>query len=164
MDQQAAKTEKPPLWIGLLCTGVGLYFMLVGVGVLPIPGGPRNLHGPLWIVVCAGLAFFLGGATVTMQVLGGADENGEFPPDAPAWMKIAQHLFGVAIAVSFAAIGTWIAIAPGERQFGGNVPLVGSTGEIIGRTAFGLGAAIVWLFALALFNRARKQIFGGGKN
>jgi hypothetical protein len=37
----------------------GAFFFAVGAGLLPIPGGPSNLHGPLWLVLCVGFAFFL---------------------------------------------------------------------------------------------------------
>jgi hypothetical protein len=157
------KPDKPPLWIGLLCTGIGLYFMLVGLGLLPVPGGPRNMHAPLWVGFAAGLVFFLGGLALLVQVLGRANAQGELPKDAPAWMKAAQHVFAILIFAAFASIGTWIAFGPGDRQFGGNVPLTGRASEIAGRAAFGLGAVICWLGTLAMFNRARKQRFGAGK-
>ena len=161
MDKSDSKAEKPPLWLGLLCAAVGLYFVLVGFGLFPIPGGKANLHSPLWIVVCAGLAFLLGGVAVIIQFFGRANPQGELPADAPAWMKAAQPLIGIAIATSLAMVGTWIAFGPGERQFSSNVPGVGA---MVGRAAFGLGAIICWLFVLALVMRAKKQIFGGSKS
>ena len=164
MEKSEAKTEKPPVWIGLLCAGIGLYFMLIGLGVLPVPGGPRNIHGPIWMGFAAGLAFFLGGVTILVQIAGGANQQGELPANAPFWMKAAQHVSVIVIALSFAAMATPIAFGPGDRKFGGSIPLVGSTGEMIGRTAFGIGAVITWLIVFAFANRARKQLFGGGKD
>ena len=162
MDKQAPESEKPPLWLGLICAAIGLYFVLVGLGLLPVPGGKSNLHGPLWIVVCAGLAFLLGGVAVVIQYFGRANPQGELPADAPAWMKVVQPLIGIAIATSLAMVGTWIAFGPGERLFSSNVP--GGAGAMAGRAAFGLGAIICWLFVLALVMRATKQIFGGSKS
>jgi hypothetical protein len=128
--------------IALLVIGIGVYFSLVGLGVLPVPGGPKNLHAPLWIVLAAGLVFLLGGIAVALQDAAGANpETGELPKDAPHWLRLAQYLIGVTIFACFAAIGSWIAFGPGERAFGGTIP-VGATG---GRIAFGIGAVIVWL-------------------
>ncbi len=47
MGTQQPATATETLWIGAVAAAFGLYFMLVGFGLLPVPGGPRNLHGPL---------------------------------------------------------------------------------------------------------------------
>ncbi len=163
MDQQDPKAEKPPLWIGLGCAAFGLYFVIVGLGFLPVPGGSSNLHGPLWIAFCAGLAFLLAGLAVIIQSFGHANAQGELPAGAPAWMKAAQSLIVVAIAASLATIGSWVAFGPGHRAFGGSIPLVGGAGEMIGRAVFGFGAILTWLMVIAFLVRAKRQIFGGGK-
>lgn len=77
-------TRKDMVWIGACAAAVGVYFMLVGVGLLPIPGGERNLHGPLWIVLCAGIPFFLGGLTAFLQGVGKIGHNGEAASGTPA--------------------------------------------------------------------------------
>jgi hypothetical protein len=82
--------------------------------------------------------------------------KGELAPDAPRWLRLMQSLFGVAIAVALASVGTWIAIGPGEREFTSNVP-IGSTG---GRIVFGIGALFVWLFAIAMVRRAAAEFLG----
>jgi hypothetical protein len=163
MEKPDEKQERPPRWIGFLCTGIGLYFMLVGLGLLPVPGGPRNMHAPLWVGFAAGLTFFLAGLALLVQVFGRANERGELPADAPAWMKASQHVFVILIFAAFASIGTWIAIGPGDRKFGGNVPLTGAPAEYVGRAAFGFGALLCWLGTLAMINRARRKLFGGEK-
>jgi hypothetical protein len=142
----------------MLMVSMGLYFSLIGLGVLPVPGGPRNLHGPLWIVLAAGLAFLLGGLAFALHLAaGGEPGSGELPKDAPHWVRLAQYLIGVAILACFDAIGSWIAFGPGERTFGGTIP-VGPTG---GRIAFGIGAVIVWLSLIGYaVSGARKLLKG----
>jgi hypothetical protein len=140
-DAAARKTATPKemVAIGTLCAAVGLYFMLVGAGLLPIPGGPKNLHAPLWIVFFCGMPFFLGGFAVLLQGFGKANEQGELPATAPHWMRVGQYLIGVAIFASFAIVGSWIALAGEAGQFSG------FGGVTIARVAFGIGAIIVWL-------------------
>jgi len=163
MSSLDEKTDKPTIPVGVLFAGIGLYFVLVGVGVLPVPGGPRNLNAPLWVVVCAGLAFLLGGLAVIVGAAGGANEKGTLPKNAPAWMKAAQQLLVIAIFGVLAAMGTWVAFGPGDRQFSGNVPLFGGIGEFVGRGVFGFGAVVMWLCTLLMINDLRKTYLGGGK-
>jgi hypothetical protein len=158
------KTHKPTVPFGVLFAGIGLYFVLVGVGVLPIPGGEKNLNAPLWVVTCAGLAFLLGGIAVIVGALGGANEKGELPKTAPAWMGAAQRLCVLAIFVALAAAITWVAFGPGERQFSGSLPLTGSANEFAGRGLFGFGAAMMWLAVLVILSSWRKTPGRGRKS
>ena len=57
----------------------GAFFFAVGAGLLPIPGGPSNLHGPLWLLLCVGLAFFLAGLAILIPMLGHANDSGDLP-------------------------------------------------------------------------------------
>jgi hypothetical protein len=153
-------TRKEMLGIGAIALAFGLYFMLVGIGLLPVPGGPRNLHAPLWVVLCAGLAFFLGGVAVLLQAWGKANDGGELPRDAPRWMRVLQYLIGVAIFGSFALIGSWVAFGPGPRQFSGSFGgFSAGVGAGIGRTAFGIGAIIVWLCTIAFAVSGARKLF-----
>ncbi|MGH8836214.1 MAG: hypothetical protein ACRDWG_14635, partial [Actinomycetes bacterium] len=124
---------------------------------VPPPGGPKNLHAPLWIVLCAGLVFLLGGLAFGLNVVGGANpQTGELPKDAPRWVRVAQYMIVLAIFAAFATIGSWIAFGPGERAFSGTVP-IGSTG---GRIVFGIGAVIVWLCTLAYAVSGARKLRG----
>jgi hypothetical protein len=148
MAQPASRTETSV--IGAAAALGGLYLMLVGTGLLPVPGGPENLHAPLWVVLCAGLAFFLAGVVVAAQSFGKADADGDLPADAPAWLPIIIHVIGVAIFACFAAMGSWVAFGGGPRQFSGSIAGVsGAADEGIGRIAFGIGAIIAWLSTIA---------------
>jgi hypothetical protein len=135
---------------------IGLYFMLAAFGLVPA----GELNGPIWIGVAAGLTFLLGGTAVILQTAGGANERtGELPSDAPRWMRAAQLLLVLAIALCFALIGSWIAIGPGTRHFTGTLPI----GVIGGRLAFGLGAVIVWLFVVLVAKRLMRELSGRGQ-
>ena len=149
MSARQTATPQEARWIGAIAAAAGLYFVLVGLGLLPIPGGPRNLHAPLWVVLLAGLAFLLGGIAIVIQAIGRADATGELPTNAPHWIRIVQYLIGVAIFASFAMIASWIAIGGDAKQFSGNVLMFGaSTNAMIARSAFGLGAIICWLVTI----------------
>ena len=134
-----------------LSAAVGAYFLAVGLRQFPIPGGPSNLHGPLWLLACAGLAFLLAGIAIAFQTLGEANAAGDLPAAAPRWMRALQYLIGLAIFCCFGAIATWIAFGPGERQFSGTFLFFDpATNAAIGRTAFGIGAVIIWLCTVAV--------------
>jgi hypothetical protein len=139
--------------VGAIAAAAGLYFTLAGLGVVP---PPSKANAPGWVVVCAGLVFLFGGAAAILGGLAGVDgKTGELPASAPRWLRAAQSLLGVAITTCFGLVGTWIAIGPGDRKFTGSFPI----GEIGGRIVFGIGAVMVWLFAIALAKRAARQWF-----
>jgi hypothetical protein len=147
--------------IGIVAGSAGLYFLLVGAGVLRVPGGPGNLNGPVWLLFCAGLAFFLAGAAILLQAFGRANDQGEFPADAPSWLPVMQYLIGIAIFAAFGAIGSWIAFGPGERAFSGSFFfLPGEANAAVGRAAFGVGAVIVWICTIGFAVLGGKKLFG----
>ena len=144
-----------------VCAGTGAYFILVGAGFLPVPGGPSNLHGPLWLLVCAGLAFFLAGVAIAIQTFGHANAVGELPADTSRWMRVLQYLIGVVIFGCFGAIASWVAFGPGERHFSGTFLFFDpATNAAIGRTAFGIGAVIIWLCTAAVAASGLRKFFG----
>jgi hypothetical protein len=155
MNGKNSRPSRPTLVMATLVTaGFGLYFSLIGIGVLPVPGGPKNLHGPLWIMLAAGVVFLLGGIAVVLQDAAGADlDTGELPRDAARWVRVAQDLIGVTIFACFGLIGSWIAFGPGDRAFSGTF----AVGATLGRIVFGIGALIVWLGLIGYaVSRARK--------
>lgn len=153
-------TRKEILFIGTVATAFGLYFILVGMTVLPIPGGPQNLHAPLWIVFCAGLAFLLAGIAVLMHGTGATDNNGELPAGAPQWLRVFQYLIGVTIFVCFGAIASWVAFAPGPREFSATgMGVEGPVGAMAGRIAFGLGAIVIWLCTIAVVVSGARKLW-----
>ena len=120
----ARATKMQTRWIGPIIGTAGLYFMLVGVGLLPMPGGPKNLHAPLWVLLLVGLTFFLAGASMLIQVAGQANEDGECHRAHRFGCASMQYLMGVAIFAAFAMIGSWIGFGAGPREFSGGLPFV----------------------------------------
>jgi hypothetical protein len=148
------------LVVGTALIGVagGLYFALVGAGVLPPPG---RAHGPGWVVAAVGIGFLFAGVAILAQQAGGANAQGELPRDAPAWTHVVQHVAVLVVTACLAATGTWIALAGEAEQFSSNVPLTSwSGGVMLMRTAFGIGAIITWLFFLALAKRSLRLLLG----
>ena len=147
--------------IGLIAGGAGLFFVLVGLGVVPPPGGKKALHAPLWVVFCAGLTFLLGGGAILLHLLSGAKPtDDDFPPDAPSWMRLVRYLAMVAIFGSFALIGSWVAFGPGDREFSMSTPFFsGPANEVVGRLAFGIGAIITWLCTIAVAVVGARKLF-----
>lgn len=163
MEQPA--TPREARWIGAGAAAVGLYFMLVGLGLLPVPGGPRSLHGPLWIVLAVGLAFFLAALGVLVQVVGRANASGDLPAAAPLWLRAVQYLIFVTIFACFALIGSWVAFGPGGRSFSGSFLFFGhAANELIGRAVFGFGAVICWLSTLAVAVVGARKLLGRSKS
>jgi hypothetical protein len=89
------------------------------------------------------------------------DTQDEVPEQAPLWTKVSYRVLAIAIAGSLAAIGTWIAIGSGPRAFNLSAPLVEmqTTGEIVGRVVFGLGAVITWIYVIALAVVTMRKLF-----
>jgi hypothetical protein len=153
-------TRNEILLIGTVATAVGLYFSLVGAGALPIPGGPNNLHAPLWVVFCAGLAFLLAGVAILMHGAGYTDQNGALPAGAPQWLRVFQFLLGVTIFAALGAIASFIAFAPGPREFSGSgLGVEAPVSATIGRIAFGIGAIMIWLCTLAVIVSGVRGLF-----
>ena len=161
MADRRPATRKEMLVIGLIAGGAGLFFVLVGLGVVPPPGEKKALHAPLWIVFCAGLTFLLGGGALLLHLLSGAKSpDDDFPADAPRWMRVVRYLVMVAIFTSFAVIGSWIALGPGDRAFSMSAPFFsGPAGETVGRVAFGVGAIITWLCTIAVAVSGARKLF-----
>jgi hypothetical protein len=104
--------------------------------------------------------FFLAGAALVIQSLGASSATGELPADAPRWLRILQYVIAVAIFCCFGAIASWIAFGQGERQFSGTVVTGNTTIDAaVGRTAFGIGAVIIWLCTAAVTASGIRKLF-----
>jgi hypothetical protein len=132
-------------WIGVGLGIAGLYGMLVGFEILPVPGGHDNVHGPLWLATLIGFLVLLAGAACILHGVGRTHVGAELPAGAPFWMRAAQYLIGVALFADFAVLGTWIAFLGEGRHFSGGVPFLGAFNVSPARIMFGLGALICWL-------------------
>jgi len=142
--------------IGAACAGAGIYFVLVGFGVVP---PPSKINGPLWLSICVGLVFLAGGVSVLVRGWLGVPDDEDLPADAPRALVALQWIAVVTACAGLAAAGTWVAFGTGSRHFVMPLPVWGSLAEYIGRAAFGLGAIIAWLITLAFARMGAKKVF-----
>jgi hypothetical protein len=156
--RQATPAEMKSIGIGL--GPAGLCGVLIGFGVMPVPGGRSNLHAPLWIAALIGLVALLAGLACLIQGFGRTNANAELPADAPPWMRAAQYLIGVALFAAFAVIGAWVAFDGDARHFSGGIPFLGSYNVSLARLLFGFGALICALAAVVYEVKGRRKLFG----
>jgi len=147
-----------PPGVGLAFAAGGLYFIIGAAGYLPMP----EITGPSFLGYCVGAAFLFAGLTCIVRARAGmTDRESDVPDNAPVWIKLSYRMFGIGVAGALAIIGTWIAIGSGPRAFNLSAPLVEmqTTGEVIGRVVFGLGATITWIYAIALTVITVRKLF-----
>ena len=158
MSEQNVAPDFKLVALGVLTTGIGVYFGLVGLEALP---PPSQINGPMWLSLFVGLIFFAGGVSVIVSGATGAyNRSGELPADAPLWVAMVYWLSGVAMAAGLAGIGTWVAFGGGTRHFDMAGVIGGPVGEGIGRTIFGIGAIVTWLLVVVMARTGAKKIFG----
>lgn len=147
--------------VGIAFAAAGLYIMLGAAGYLPMP----ESHSPAFIGFCAGLAFLFAGLCCMVRARAGmTDAQRDVPEGAPRWTKVSYRMLAIGAAGALATIGTWIAIGSGPRAFDWAAPLVEmqTAGEMIGRTVFGLGAVIAWIYVIALTVGTVRKLFDRG--
>jgi hypothetical protein len=90
-----------------------------------------------------------------------SDAQSEVPDAAPRWTKLSYRVLAIGTAGALATIGSFIAIGSGPRAFSLSAPFVEmqTGGELIGRTVFGLGAVIVWIYVIALTVGTVRKLF-----
>jgi hypothetical protein len=161
MTHREAPSPRTTFLCGLLAIGIGLFVLLVGLGLVPV--NPRSVHGPMWIASAAGLCFILAGLSIAVGAIHGVSETGEPPKDSGWWMRLFYYVIGVVIAGAFASIGSWVAFGPGPRAFSGTglFLLSPEASAMVGRIVFGLGAALTWLCAIALAVSGARKLFSG---
>jgi hypothetical protein len=155
-QQQASPAEVAG--VGLVFAAAGLYFILVGLNYLPMPGPTAS---PPFVVVFAGAAFLFAGMTALVRAKAGAvDQASDLPPDAPRWTQVSYRAAAIGCVGSLALIGTWVAIGAGPRAFNisGFVEMR-TTGEAIGRSVFALGSVIAWIYVIALAVSTVRKFF-----
>jgi hypothetical protein len=103
--------------------------------------------------VVAGMAFVFGGFAVVIQtcVRVTPEPGNDLTPGTPFWVRTTLHLLSLAIVVSLATIGTWVAFGPGERDFSNTIPFLSAwLNESLGRTVFGFGAMLTWFILIVM--------------
>jgi hypothetical protein len=130
---------------GIASAAMGLLIMLFVSGVIP----SRGESAPWWVGMSAGAVFMLGGLALMLRwFAGGTTGDADLPKGAPVWLRGAYYLLGLIAIGGLAAIGTWVAFGPGERVFSMSIPFLadGPANRWIGRTVFGIGTLLTWLF------------------
>jgi hypothetical protein len=158
--RQAPRQASPQdvIGVGATFSAAGLYFMLGAAGYVPMP----EANSPAIIVFCAGLAFLFAGLTCMVRARAGMlNMESDVPASALHWTQVSYRMLAIGVAGAMATIGTWIAIGSGPHAFSLSAPLVEmqTTGEVLGRTVFGLGAVIVWIFVIAFVIGTVRKMF-----
>jgi hypothetical protein len=124
---------------------LGALIMLAAAGLLPSKGG----DAPAWVVACAALIFVFAGSLLMLRsFMGGDMHERELPRGVPLQLRVAYYLLGLTVVGALATVGTWVAFGPGERAFAVSLPFPVSSpaNPWIGRSVFGVGAVLTWLF------------------
>jgi hypothetical protein len=155
--KQSRPHDRSLLAIGAACAAGGIYFVLVGFGLMP---PPSRINGPIRLAICIGLVFLAGGVSVLVRGWLAVPDAQDLPDDAPRALIAAQWIAVVACCAGLAVAATWVALGDGPRQFVLPLPVYGSLGEILGRVAFGFSALLTWLATAAFARAGAKRVFG----
>jgi hypothetical protein len=158
MDRRNQLSPKEAIAWGLLMVAIGVFAALSTAGLV-LPSAKQAADAPPWIGFCVGAVFAFGGLALIVgyAVAGGATPDGDLPSGTPQWIRLTQMMLGLGIVGSMGAIASWIAFGPGPRQFSSNIPLL--AGEKFGRTAFGVGAVLIWVFFVVLAGSSLRRLF-----
>lgn len=161
MSETKPLTPGGRLLFGAIVMLAGLPITLIGLGILQ--PSPKTLHAPLWVALCAGLAFMLAGATVSLGALS-KEADGSLPASAPLPLRLLQYVLGLGIVSALALVGSWVAFGPGERNFKSSISFLGAShpfvsGETMGRAMFGIGAVLCWLFLIFVARQGWRKLF-----
>ena len=150
--------DRSLLTIGAACAAGGLYFVLVGLGLMP---PPSPIHGPQWLAACVGLVFIAGGIMVLVRGWLNVPDQQDLPADSPRALVALQFIAVVAACAGLAVAATWVAFGSGTRHFVLPIPIWGSWAEALGRAVFALGAILAWLITAVFARAGVKKVFGG---
>ena len=148
------------IFFALIAAAIGLFYVVISIVG---PTHPKPGAAPAWIGFVCGLAFFLGGSAVLIQTLFRAKGNSTTNPlsGAPPWLAIVYKMLCLAIVLALGTVATWVAFGPGERSFTGTGAFLG---EKAGRTAFGIGAVLIWSVVAAGAFAKLNQLFRHTRN
>ncbi len=154
-EERRQASPQDVVGVGIAFSAAGLYFILGAAGYLPMPDG----NGPSFLGFCVGAAFLFAGVTCMVRARDGLVAHEiDMSEAAPHPIKLSTRMLAIGAAGALATIGTWIALASGPHAFdvSGSIP---TTGELVGRSVFALGAVITWIVVIALTVGTVRKLF-----
>ena len=117
MNAQAQVSPRGAVARGLLCDSLDDLIILLALGIVPHARSPRDT--PPWVVVSAGLAFVLAGASIIAgeAVAGGVGPGGDLPQGTPFGTQLVQDSRALGSVGLPTAIAFWVAFGPGPKPF-----------------------------------------------
>ena len=172
MSDTSQLTPGGAWFVGALFVACGIPLVLVGVGVITPPPSPDN--APVWLALCAGIAFAAAGiciivdygvAGVTLQ------PDGDFSDGTPMWIRVANLLLGAIIVGSMTAMFAWVSFGSGPRHFSTTIyfpfmpaPLRERSGEMSGRIMFGFGTMLLAFMFVACTTVGVKRLLRSSRS
>lgn len=133
--------------LGLAFAAAGLGLVLIVLGVFGAPPGPPR--SPPWVGVLAGAVFVAAGLAMLVTGLSASSAAADLPPGVRFRRRLLELVAGVAAFAALASIASWVAFAPGPRDFARALPFLPSfLDEIAGRCVVGAGSLVIWAVTL----------------
>ncbi len=136
------KKHQNPKALAIFMGTVGVFFVLLGTGIIPIE--LQENEAPAWIITVCGVIFIIA-ATLTLRGQGA---------------RFNQLLASILIAL-MGTIGAWVALFGDSSQMSGGMNILSDeTNLTFGRAIFGLGTLICYATAIHAFRlhlKERKQ-------
>ena len=134
--------------MGLVFIAAGAPAILSAVGAFrPLAGDPST--PPPWVIFAIGLMFIAAGLAVILDytIAGGLGPDGDFKPDTPFAIRVANFVLGIAILGLMVAVFGWVAFGGGPRRFSMTISLpfvsrAARSSDWSGRVVFG-GATVL---------------------
>jgi hypothetical protein len=148
---------------GLLFAAIGLPFVLIATGILPL----TDLNAPRWVLGATGASFVFAGALLTLTALAGASlRDGSLPDTTPFALQVLQLALRLAIVATLALTGSWVALGGGGGFSAitsiGGASASGPASETMARVMFGFGALTTWgvfvVFAVRGWRKVRVRM------
>lgn len=129
--------SKKGVWLmTAMFVSMGLMIVLMAFDVIHVD--PSDIHAPRWVLAVSGMMFVIAGFLIP------ASQN-----HSKATPGLWVQFLGMMLMGCFAAVFSWVAFGPGEREFSTSVNgfAVEGSGETFGRAVFGFFAVLVdlWL-------------------
>lgn len=144
------------LLLGGGCVLLGLFSLLVGLGVIP---SATDAAGGRLMASGAGALFIFAGLMVIVRDFAGARNNEELPASAPVFLHLSAGLLNIFLLATFATIASAIALGifPDLQRQLGSV-------AVVFRLFMGAFALLLWYGVIYLAYTKVKPRSGTGSN